>query len=74
MDAEVDHELKIKLSRIVSMLTRMALKFGNISEPELRYSLSPESESESESESEHEHEHEHEHEYEYEIHLNGSKH
>ena len=39
------------------MLNRMAMKFQNISEPELRYSLSPEPE--------------HEHEHEHESHVNG---
>jgi len=65
MDSKIDLELKIKLARIVSMLTRMALKFGNISEPELRYSLL----------SEHEHEHEHEtRNTKHETRLNGRNH
>lgn len=40
MDVEMNQELKIKLARIVSMLTRMAKKFENCSEPESAYSLS----------------------------------
>ncbi|HAC92973.1 MAG TPA: four helix bundle protein [Planctomycetaceae bacterium] len=48
MGVEINQELKIKLVRIVSMLTRMAMKFENISETEATYAIS----------SEHEHEHE----------------
>ena len=51
LDIEMNLELKGKLARIVSMLTRMAMKFANISEPEATYSLS----------SDYEHEHEHRH-------------
>jgi hypothetical protein len=51
LDIAKNIELKEKLARIVSMLTRMAMKFENISEPEATYSTS----------SDYEHEHEHEH-------------
>ena len=51
MAVEMNHELKIKLVRIVSMLTRMAMKFENISEPESAYALS----------SDYDYEYEHEH-------------
>ena len=40
LDIEMNIELKGKLARIVSMLTRMAMKFENISEPEATYSSS----------------------------------
>jgi four helix bundle protein len=56
MGVEINQELKIKLVRIVSMLTRMAMKFENISEPETTYAISSEQEYENEHEQEHEQE------------------
>jgi four helix bundle protein len=58
---EMDQELKLKLSRIVSMLTRMAMKFENTSEPESVYTLSSDYDYDYDYDYEHEHEHEHEH-------------
>jgi four helix bundle protein len=57
LNVERNLELKVKLGRIVSMLTRMAMKFENVSEPEMTYSLS----------FEHEHEHAKEQKYEREY-------
>ncbi len=48
MDATTSYQLKKKLKRIVSMLTRMAMKFDRVSESTAHYGV----------DNEHEHEHE----------------
>jgi hypothetical protein len=40
MAVEMNQELKIKLVRVVSMLTPVVMKFENISEPETAYAIS----------------------------------
>lgn len=52
MEHSLSSRLKAKLKRIVSMLTKMAMKFDGVSEPPTGYAV----------DFEHEHEHEHEHE------------
>lgn len=42
LDQVASRDLKVKLKRIVSMLTRMAIKFGGVSEEAAEYSLSSE--------------------------------
>jgi four helix bundle protein len=54
LSRETDHELKSKLVRIVSMLTRMAMKFDGVAEPECEYTSGVDYENEHR-DAEHEH-------------------
>jgi four helix bundle protein len=57
LSRETDHDLKLRLERIVAMLTRMAMKFDSVSESSCEYNHSGDYEHEHRN-AEHEHEEE----------------